>query len=522
MAVVYRSVWEDDRIDLAAVAYEEFASWVASKRIALDVPDAGEVRSNGVAISCVRAEADGPKALRLRLEEDGNNQFWSTTVMVIEDAGRRWGWVDLNFDTTEVYARPPDFSSPRIARALVRDGHARVGALTLRDEPEIVSSDGVPALRDLIFDPDRQLPVSVFTMAHGESFDVALERARRAADDLAGVALVHFVTGPAVPRLNEALGFPLHVFGGAVRTYLPGVDPDNPRGFRHRYIKREQVGRHPAAAARILARVLFRQAAGIRPPEVFRRALRDAFAGADNADLETLLELQDSEIDDLSRRLRDAEDSVEIATLEQEEAQGRADELAARVRYLEDELEKAGAHLRGVPTPEEDLPATAETLSEVAALVDSRLDHLSFSPGATADVETLDEQIRAGVWAKKAWQSFRALDEYARRKVAGEVSADFKQANRNGELGTYGVPDSWVTMHESNTTDQHPGYREARTFTVPPSVDPAGRVYMDAHIKLQPGGRPCPRIHFHDDTAGTTGRIHVGWFGDHLENQKTN
>ncbi len=29
---------------------------------------------------------------------------------------------------------------------------------------------------------------------------------------------------------------------------------------------------------------------------------------------------------------------------------------------------------------------------------------------------------------------------------------------------------------------------------------------------------PAPRIHFVDDTAGATGKIHVGWFGHHLDN----
>jgi hypothetical protein len=40
---------------------------------------------------------------------------------------------------------------------------------------------------------------------------------------------------------------------------------------------------------------------------------------------------------------------------------------------------------------------------------------------------------------------------------------------------------------------------------------------MEEHIKIEQGGSPCPRIHFYDDTRGSTGRIHVGWFGDHLD-----
>ena len=33
---------------------------------------------------------------------------------------------------------------------------------------------------------------------------------------------------------------------------------------------------------------------------------------------------------------------------------------------------------------------------------------------------------------------------------------------------------------------------------------------MSAHIKLETGGRPAPRIHFFDDTAGATGLVVAG------------
>jgi hypothetical protein len=522
MGVVYRAIWEDDRQDLAVVARNQFAEWLSAKDIHVDIPDDGQVEDDRITVTCSDVEADEARALRLRLEEDGDEQYWSTTVNVIEKGSRCWGWVDLEWVANDVYTQPPDFASPRIARRLVCDGHARVGRLVLRDDPMIVSSDDVPRLADIIFDEDRQLPIAVCTMAMGENFDSARDRAMRAARTLAGVALVAFVTGPAVDRLNEALGQGLTVFGGAVRTYLPGVDPDSPRGFRHRYIKRQQITRHPQAAAHILSRLLLRQSAGLRPPEVFRRALRGAFAGSSDTDLDALLEMQYEELVEFQQRLRDAEDALEMATLEQEEAQSQADSFAARVRFLEDRLAEVGAHVRGAPTPEEDLPTTAETLSEVAALVRTHLSKVSLPDSATPDLERLDEHPRAGVWAKKAWQSLRAMEEYARLKGAGEIALDFRTANARGVLDSYGIQSNWVSMHESDTTDQNPAYRAARTFPVPPAVDDASEVYMDAHVKLQPGGRPCPRIHFHDDTGGATGKIHVGWLGDHLENKQTN
>jgi hypothetical protein len=42
---------------------------------------------------------------------------------------------------------------------------------------------------------------------------------------------------------------------------------------------------------------------------------------------------------------------------------------------------------------------------------------------------------------------------------------------------------------------------------------------MEEHIRIEQGGSPSPRIHYYDDTRGVTGKIHVGWFGDHLDSR---
>jgi hypothetical protein len=74
-------------------------------------------------------------------------------------------------------------------------------------------------------------------------------------------------------------------------------------------------------------------------------------------------------------------------------------------------------------------------------------------------------------------------------------------------------------MAESETTDQNERFRELRTFTVDGAVVADGRIYMPAHVKIEKGGNPAPRIHFHDDTSGATGKIYVGWFGPHRDSK---
>jgi hypothetical protein len=48
---------------------------------------------------------------------------------------------------------------------------------------------------------------------------------------------------------------------------------------------------------------------------------------------------------------------------------------------------------------------------------------------------------------------------------------------------------------------------------------------MLAHLKIAEGGGPlAPRVYFHDDTRGPTGRVHIGFIGPHkyMENTRTN
>jgi len=113
-----------------------------------------------------------------------------------------------------------------------------------------------------------------------------------------------------------------------------------------------------------------------------------------------------------------------------------------------------------------------------------------------------------------------ALQAYAAAKGAG-ADGDFFNFCKSGESLSV-VPTSWLSMQESESTDQNPRFRSLRTFEIDTAVEPSGSVYMPSHIKLEQGGYPAPRIHFFDDTGGTTGKIYVGWLGPHLDNKAKN
>jgi hypothetical protein len=69
-------------------------------------------------------------------------------------------------------------------------------------------------------------------------------------------------------------------------------------------------------------------------------------------------------------------------------------------------------------------------------------------------------------------------------------------------------------MKESLTVNGNERLWAKRVFPVDSRVDPSGRKYMQAHIKIAEGGGPlAPRIYFLHSPK--TGKVHVGYFGPH-------
>ncbi len=170
------------------------------------------------------------------------------------------------------------------------------------------------------------------------------------------------------------------------------------------------------------------------------------------------------------------------------------------------------------------LPADTSMLASCQSVIGWAREHLSASvaihPSVIEGAAKLDERTEAAVWAEKAVRALRTLDAYVRAKRSGRAG-DLRSMLASGNL-EHAIPLSWWTPHESKTTNANGRYRDARTLPVDRRVAVCGRIYMPGHLKLVPGGNPAPRIHLHDDTSGSTGLVHIGHFGDHLENSRTN
>ncbi|MEO3785001.1 hypothetical protein ABGB12_16810 [Actinocorallia sp. B10E7] len=292
--------------------------------------------------------------------------------------------------------------------------------------------------------------------------------------------------------------------------------------------------------------------------------LADTVAGTVGAglhdELESMLELITADPQELVRQMRTM--SAHVATLTHElkeardgrrHADSRRDEAESETARLEDEVERLRRHQAGLERDLSEATARERRLAErvrrlEAELLarDRRLEVVESPPESPASLvdalhaaESLTHVVigetthEAGlldlaypglrrVWAGKAWDALCALDDYARARSRGDFQGGFRDWCMAGTGGRRVISAALLAMKESDSVSGREKFAAPRTFPVPPEVDSSGKVFMPAHIKLRKTGTPAPRIHFHDDAGGATGKVWIGYVGDHLPNTRTN
>ena len=527
MSLLYRSIFTPrvDEDPLPAVR-DTFQAWLNSKAVPLSLPDSGSASQQGLELSVADVTEGDIHALRLSLTEERVGEVWSTTVTAVCGAATPWIWVDLERVSDDPYGKPPIIGVPRVARNLLERWSCSAGITELATSPVVIDEAGVGALVAQLTDPGRIIPLIVISKDRYASAETALARAEMVLDKVVGLATVVVLEGAATSSLSEALGADLHVFGGAARTYMPELSiPDrNPK--RNAYIAGTVLAGQTSAAATRIQRLITQQAVAQRPPQIYRDTVaslpgfpRHRGESKDEELVGELIALE-TERDQLRDQLKGLRDELEYSALQLDETEAELDGSQARVRYLEQRLRQKGDQTVHEPTPAASIPETAESCADAIGLVRQYLGNLDI--GDTDYLAgQLDTHIKSPAWARKAWRAFRALQDYTEMKAAGEFSGDFQAYCSEAPAGRSVIPAGWVALRESESTDNNPKYRGVRTFPVPEDVDSSEVVYMCAHVKLEAGGRPAPRIHFYDDTSGT-GMVYVGYFGEHLPNDQTN
>lgn len=543
MTLLYRAIWQDDRDGIVDAGEGAFAEWLSGKGIAVSLPDEGSAGGSGghgpAEVLVRRALAGTVEAVQLELAEErpGFGERWTTRLIAIEGGpGDRWLWVDLERVADAGSVRPP-LAAPRLVRTLLAGGvDARVDQVRISATPQALNPAG---LAGLIRNRQRTLPLVVFS-EDPAGYTPTLRRAEEAAARLAAAVQVVQLRGPDTEAFNELIGEGLGVWGGAARVYLPNAGPGGLRPDRHRYVRLEQMAGDPVRATKILSTMLAPTITARRPPAVYERVRRELRLGRSRSDAE-LLALAEAEIarltderNSLKNEVRDLEDDLLDTQADLEEAVVEASRLRNQLQVML----AAGVGGAGGPGAGEggnrvagedatagevaELACEARSIAEALELARERLTGVVIPPGVERDVDDLDSHINASAWGELTWRGLRALHRYAEARYDG----NFRQwCERSGDPWVWPASQKKLALRESETVESNARFAEQRRFPVDPRVDPSGSIVMWAHLKIaEGGGQLAPRVYFHDDTRGETGKVHVGFVGPHryTENTRTN
>lgn len=552
MPLHYRSVFDVRKDDASAIAKLRFRAWMEPKGDGeLDLSAGRRSLGDGMQLTV----AEGTGTLRLRIAGSGWPLRWTTTLTVHGS----WFWLEQEYEVGSTDAEPPKLRPPGLVREILRVTPGHDGMAMLTDEPQLVTEAGLDVLIDVLCDTERQVPVVVVSQHPRHAQAAWAETAREVTSNLAGLAAVYLLDGGATDRFDHVPAFEDHkVYGGGVRTYLPGVDPASAGdATRHRVLPSSVILDSPGRAKWLLTSLPWRQAQSRPLPEPLQRIDTAGFGGVDQGAIRALLRerpatpvasSRESELEERITHLESAlsqvaqrSDELKEATerrRQAEERAGAADERAEneildhdatrteldqsldQVRWLQSELVNAGLIERAyAPVPEDQRTPQLLSIAELRHHT-RRLQRVSLDVDWMVAAR-LDDSFKAATWAAKAWRALRALDDYAEARANGEFHRDFRAYCVEPPPGRMGISGNVVAVNESDDTRANRRFAAARLFRVPAEVHPDGAVYMWAHIKLDSTGRTAPRIHFYDDTSGPTNRIHVGYIGPHLPNKQT-
>ncbi|MEA2372114.1 MAG: hypothetical protein QOH12_2508 [Solirubrobacteraceae bacterium] len=523
MALIWRSIFQVDDPTFDPLAIGHITDWLRWKLRdgEVDLPVDGSVltHSSGCEITG-RTARDGDLAvLQARLFERRDEEELRTTITVTSS----WAWIDLERWSADAFVESWVPVAPGIVGSFLRATRCRRGPTPLPAAPPTLQAKDAIVLTEELVAVEREVPVVVVSPTREEletDLQPALDRARDLHRRLQGIAPVVVLGQGAVSSFSqamcEALGDGFDVYGGAIRTYLPGLTENDWPG-RHRFVAFSRFrGRPFRITADVVAAAIQRGACAQSPPPDWRETLRPLLEPTGDRDddiHEEFLRMVERERDqERASRVR-AEDTLEAERDAAAGTEQENDHLRRRIAFLEVELRRQGAPAG--PTPVEDDPFEPDACAEIPPEVVSRLSLIVFPESQWDTADDLDRHSSAS-WARRAWRALCAMESYARSKSDGSFDGNLRDYCQHG--GADAIPVTMVALRESETTDNDPSFRRLRTLTIDPAVCGESSVYMPAHIKIVPGGSPAPRIYFHDDTSGATGKIHIGYFGDHLDN----
>jgi len=267
MAVGYRSIFSLRRgQDAVRLTAEQFRSWLALKgyRSVAVAPGVHDVAEHAQLVVTELHPHDGSRSLRYRLTESSSAAEageWVTTVTVHRDGtGDDWVWVDVNAPPStsgpaashERLVKDVDAADawwtgvPHMVRAILSAADAHDGEMILSAQPTVVTVAEVDGLISAICDPGRRGTALVAAPIPDVPVSGMIGHVERLTRECVGLSGIYVLDTGAAEKLEEAFAPSHSVPLGAVRTFLPEVDPASAvDARRHRVLLARTIAEQP-------------------------------------------------------------------------------------------------------------------------------------------------------------------------------------------------------------------------------------------------------------------------------------
>lgn len=507
MAHVYRAVWIDNYLNVELAAPECFAAWLRGRNTPIPITENSVETVGERSVTMARLVEGDSSGVQIQIVESlgPDRGRWTTTLNAMTVESDRIVWVDVQAEASGVWER--SIRAPRVVREmLLAGGQPRSGEDILEAQPREIDDPAVLGrLLTTLSSEDRVVPCLVIAGGHGHDHHSAMQRATRASEILAGVAKVFLVDAAHVDRFNELVPDTLAVSPMSARLFLPGAfaEPDNvllTAEFDDDDVAEDQMSLGLQVATRLGVSSLWPEV-----PEAWTRFKRhlderrrqvqrshqpvETGLVADPTDDVSLLRQQ---VSDLQAQLLDANILVE-------EAQNSATSYQDRL---------VGMLLSDSTGPSFVRPTLSGTIEEIRRAAE----WVVIAESAPREIGSLDTHASAGAWANDLARLCASMERYALHKATRGFKGNYR--NWCTQYGDYS--DEKIALKESKSTRRDNDLVAARTFAIDTAVHPSGQIVMLDHAKIQSKGSSfIPRVFFHDDTGGSTGKMHIGFIGPH-------
>jgi hypothetical protein len=274
MAVGYRSIFSlRHGQDAARLAAEQFRSWLALKGygVVAVAPGVHDLAGHAQLVVTELHPRDGSRSVRYRLTESSSAGEWVTTVTVHRDGAEDdWVWVDVGAPAStpgpaaspERLIKDVDVADawwtgvPHMVRVILSAADAHDGEMILSARPAVVTAADVDGLISALCDPGRRGTALVAAPVPDVPAPRMIGHVERLTRECVGLAGIYVLDPEAAAKLDESFAPSHSVPLGAVRTFLPEVDPASAvDARRHRVLLARTIAEQaPGLLAHLLGR----------------------------------------------------------------------------------------------------------------------------------------------------------------------------------------------------------------------------------------------------------------------------